>query len=106
MYTNYQWTTGEILVDYGYAKFKESLRKHIHFRESYFTTMPEEQQQSPINRQQLLILQEQLETNRRMRRNMVLQLEKIQESSAHGNISAGYLFAIYYISEYYYRPTK
>ena len=55
--------------------------------QDYFTTKDQLQQQSLAHQQQLLQLQQQLDTERRMRRSMALQLDKLQESS--DNISTG-----------------
>ena len=77
-------------MDYDYTKVNEHLPildKRGYFRECYFTTKDQLQQQSLAHQQQLLQLQQQLDTERRMRRSMALQLDKLQESSA--NISTG-----------------
>ena len=77
-------------MDYDYTKVNQYLPildKHGYFRECYFTTKDQLQQQSLAHQQQLLQLQQQLDTERRMRRSMALQLDKLQESSA--NISTG-----------------
>ena len=90
VYTNNQWTPGDVLEDYDYTKVTEYLPildKHGYFREGYFTTKDQLQQQSLAHQQQLLQLQQQLDTERRMRRSMALQLDKLQESS--DNISTG-----------------
>ena len=71
VYTNNQWTAGKIIEDYDYTKVQEYL------------LILELQQQSLAHQQQLLQLQQQLDAERRMRRNMALQLDKLQESSAH-----------------------
>ena len=89
VYTNNQWIAGEIIED-----CTSTIRKYIHFRDNYFTNMSEDQlqQQSLVHQQQVLQLQQQLDTERRMRRNMALQLDKIQESNAnksHSNTSTG-----------------
>ena len=72
-------------MDYDYTKVKEYLLM-LPSRD-YFTTKDQLQQQSLAHQQQLLQLQQQLDTERRMRRSMALQLDKLQESSA--NISTG-----------------
>ena len=90
VYTNNQWTPGDVLVDYDYTKVKEYLlilARHVS------DTKDQLQQQSLAHQQQLLQLQQQLDTERRMRRSMALQLDKLQESSA--NISTGNI--IHYI---------
>ena len=84
VYTNNQWAPGDVLVDYGYTKVKEYLLMLP--SQDYFTTKDQLQQQSLAHQQQLLQLQQQLDTER-MRRSMALQLDKLQESSA--NISTG-----------------
>ena len=85
VYTNNQWTPGDVLEDYDYTKVKEYLLM-LH-RQDYFTTKDQLQQQSLAHQQQLLQLQQQLDAERRMKRSMALQLDKLQESSA--NISTG-----------------
>ena len=87
VYTNNQWTPGDVLEDYDYTKVKEYLlilARHVS------DTKDQLQQQSLAHQQQLLQLQQQLDTERRMRRSMALQLDKLQESSA--NISTGNIF--------------
>ena len=84
VYTNNQWTPGDVLEDYDYTKVNEYLlilARHVS------DTKDQLQQQSLAHQQQLLQLQQQLDTERRMRRSMALQLDKLQESSA--NISTG-----------------
>ena len=58
-------------------------------RQGYFIK-DQLQQQSLAHQQQLLQLQQQLDTERRMKRSMALQLDKLQESSA--NISTGNIY--------------
>ena len=85
VYTNNQWTPGDVLKDYDYTKVK----KHLLILARYSDTKDQLQQQSLAHQQQLLQLQQQLDTERRMRRSMALQLDKLQESSANiltGNI--------------------
>ena len=84
VYTNNQWTPGDVLVDYDYTKVKEYL---LILARRVSDTKDQLQQQSLAHQQQLLQLQQQLDTERRMRRSMALQLDKLQESSA--NISTG-----------------
>ena len=103
VYTNNQWTLGDVLEDYDYTKVKEYLPildEHGYFREGYFTTKDQLQQQSLAHQQQLLQLQQHLDTERRMRRSMALQLDKLQESSA--NISTGNIlrsrYSVYYFN--------
>ena len=83
VYTNNQWTPGDVLVDYDYTK----VNKYLLILARYSDTKDQLQQQSLAHQQQLLQLQQQLDTERRMRRSMALQLDKLQESSA--NISTG-----------------
>ena len=84
VYTNNQWTPGDVLVDYDYTKVKEYQRILDKYN---YCTKDQLQQQSLAHQQQLLQLKQQLDTERRMRRSMALQLDKLQESSA--NISTG-----------------
>ena len=87
VYTNNQWTPGDVLVDYDYTKVKEYLLMLP--SQDYFTTKDQLQQQSLAHQQQLQQLQQQLlDTERRMRRSMAL--DKLQESSA--NISTGNIY--------------
>ena len=88
VYTNNQWTPGDVLVYYDYTKVKEYLLMLP--SQDYFTTKDQLQQQSLAHQQQLLQLQQQLDTERRMKRSMALQLDKLQESSA--NISTGNIY--------------
>ena len=85
VYTNNQWTPGDVLENYDYTKVKEYLLMLP--SQDYFTTKDQLQQQSLAHQQQLLQLQQHLDTERRMRRSMALQLDKLQESST--NISTG-----------------
>ena len=71
-------------MDYDYTKVKEYL---LILARHFSDTKDQLQQQSLAHQQQLLQLQQQLDTERRMRRSMALQLDKLQESSA--NISTG-----------------
>ena len=89
VYTNNQWTPGDVLENYDYTKVKE----YLLIQARYNDTKNQLQQQSLAHQQQLLQLQQQLDTERRMRRSMALQLDKLQESSA--NISTGNI--IHYI---------
>ena len=94
VYTDNQWRTRKIIEDYDYTKVQEYLLildKHNYLLKDQL------QQQSLVHQQQLLQLQQQLDTERRMRRNMALQLDKIQESSAnrsHSNTSTGNIVCI------------
>ena len=95
VYIDNQWRTGKIIEDYDYTKVQEYLL--ILHGWGYFITKDQLQQQSLVHQQQLLQLQQQLDTERRMRRNMALQLDKIQESSAnrsHSNTSTGNIVCI------------
>ena len=71
-------------MDYDYTKVKEYQRILDKYN---YCTKDQLQQQSLAHQQQLLQLQQQLDTERRMRRSMALQLDKLQENSA--NISTG-----------------
>ena len=86
VYTNNQWTPGDVLENYDYTKVKDYQRILDKYN---YCTKDQLQQQSLARQQQLLQLQQQLDTERRMRRSMALQLDKLQESSA--NISTGTL---------------
>ena len=93
VYTNNEWAVGEIIEEYGYTKVQQYLL--ILHRWDYFAQL---QQQSLAHQQQLIQLQQQLDTERRMSRSMALQLDKLQESNAnksHSNTSTGNTVCIY-----------
>ena len=83
-YTYNRWTVGEIIKGDDYNKVQRYLQ--ILDRYNYFS-----RDQSLAHQQQLLQLQQQLDTERRMRRSMALQLDKLRESSANDISSKGIL---------------
>ena len=83
-------------MGYDYTKVKEyllMLARHINDMKDHL------QQQSLAYQQQILQLQQQLNTERRMRRSMALQLDKLQESSydikSHSDTPTGNLLKYY-----------
>ena len=81
-YTNNQWTAGKIIKNYDFTKVQE----YLQILDKYNYLLKDQLQQQCIVYQQQL-LQQQLDTERRMSRSMALQLDKLQERTGTVNFT-------------------